>query len=540
MARGGSTHSSEERTAAPPSPWRPLRNPVFRNLLIANLVSDVGAFMQAVGAAWLMIALGASPLYVALVQTASTLPFFLFALPAGALGDIVDRRRLILVTEYWMLAAAVVLAAVTITGVMSPWLLLGLTFALAAGDAWEQPSWRALLPELVPREDLAAANALNGIEFNLARALGPALAGVLIAAAGVGSAFVLNALSFLAVIVVIARWKRPASRSAAPPETLGGATVAALRYVRHSPGIHTLVARTVGVMFFATAVMALLPLVATRTSDNPLGYGALLGCFGLGAVLGALALPRLRRSLSMETTLSLAPLLIGISLVGAGWLHHLGTLAAFMAIGGAGWMVFISLMSSMVQQVAPAWVRARVVAMSLLAFQGSLALGSVVWGVVAQHAGLGMALTIAGCGAAAAGLLRFVLPLPDVDLDLGTWNHWPVPARIADLGYDVNDGPVLIAVEYDVVPERRASFVRAAHRLGRLRRRDGASRWALYRDTEAPEIYIETFVVNSWAEHLRQHERPIKADRPFEEAVGRHVRKAPRTRHFLYADDEHD
>ena len=519
------------------SPFRPLRNPVFRNLILANLVSDIGAFMQSVGAAWLMVALHAGPFQISLVQTASTLPFFLFALPAGALGDIVDRRRLILVTEYWMLAAAVVLAAVTLAGVMSPSLLLLLTFLLAAGDAWEQPSWRAVLPELVTTEDLPAANALNGIEFNLARALGPALAGVLIAAAGVSSAFVLNALSFLAVIFVIVRWKRPPSASAGPRETLGGATVAAFRYVRHSPGIRTLIVRTVAAMFFATAIMALLPIVANRMSANPLVYGALLGAFGCGAVLGALLLPRARLFFSIETILSASLALLGATLVAAGQLRSLVVLMPFMVIGGAGWMAFIAILTSMVQQNAPAWVRARVVAVFLVAFQGSLAIGSLVWGAVAERAGLPEALLIAGIGVGSAALLRFVSPLPSVDLDLTAWNHWPAAPSVAHLGYDLDDGPVLVSIEYHIEPARRAGFVRAAHRLGRMRRRDGASRWALYRDTEAPDVYVETFIVNSWAEHLRQHERPVKDDRPVEEAVGRHVKEPPRIRHFLYVDD---
>src|SRR5580704_5985917 len=204
--------------------WRPLRSSTFRNLLIANVVSDVGTFMQSVGAAWLMVSLNAGPLYVALTQTASALPFFVFALPAGAIGDIVDRRKLILSTELWMVTVAIVLAVTTIAGLMTPVLLLGLTFALSAGDAIETPTWRAVLPEIVRKDDLASASALNGIEFNFARAVGPALAGVIIAVAGVGAAFTLNAVSFFGVIVLVARWRRPVRRRTAPAETVAGAT----------------------------------------------------------------------------------------------------------------------------------------------------------------------------------------------------------------------------------------------------------------------------------------------------------------------------
>jgi MFS family permease len=210
-----------------------VRDPTFRNLLIADLVSDVGTFMQSVGAAWLMVSMHAGPDYVALIQTAASLPYFLLALPAGSAGDIFDRRRLVLFTEIWMMVVALILAILTIGGLTTPWLLLALTFALSAGDAFETPTWRAILPELVSKEDLASASALNGIEFNLARAIGPAAAGLVIAAAGVPMAFVANVISFCGVLLVVARWKRPVREQKAPPETLTGATVAAVRYVRN-------------------------------------------------------------------------------------------------------------------------------------------------------------------------------------------------------------------------------------------------------------------------------------------------------------------
>jgi MFS family permease len=241
---------------------------MFRYLLVADVVSDIGSFMQSVGAAWLMVSLGAGPMYVALTQTASTLPFVLLALPAGAIGDIVDRRKLILYTEAWMAAAAMILAVVTLAGIVTPWLLLGLTFALSAGDAFETPTWRAVLPEVVRKDDLPAASALNGIEFNIARAVGPALGGLLIAAAGVGAAFGVNVASFAGVILVVARWKRPARQRTAPPETIGGATVAAIRYVRFSPEVRGLMLRAGVVMFFASAPFALLPTVASNAGNG--------------------------------------------------------------------------------------------------------------------------------------------------------------------------------------------------------------------------------------------------------------------------------
>src|SRR5258708_898297 len=238
------------KSDVPASLWQPLRSSTFRNLLIADVVSDVGTFMQSVGAAWLMVSLNAGPMYVALTQTASALPFFILALPAGAIGDIVDRRKVILLTEAWMVSVAVVLTAVTIAGKMSAVLLLVLTFALSAGDAFETPTWRAVLPELVSKDDLPAASALNGIEFTFARAVGPALAGFVIAFAGIGSAFLLNTLSFVGVILVVARWKRVDVTRNTPPETVTGATVAAIRYVRYSPAIRIVLVRAGTAMFF--------------------------------------------------------------------------------------------------------------------------------------------------------------------------------------------------------------------------------------------------------------------------------------------------
>src|SRR6202162_2786681 len=279
---------------APASLWQPLRSATFRNLLVADVVSDVGTFMQSVGAAWLMVSLNAGPMDVALTPTASAIPFFILALPAGAIGDIVDRRKVILFTEIWMVVVAIVLAVMTIAGAMSPVLLLILTFALSSGDAFETPTWRAVLPELVQKEDLPAASALNGIEFNFARAVGPALAGFIIAFAGIGAAFLLNTLSFFGVILVVARWKRPAVKRATPPETVTGATVAAIRYVRYSPAVRIVLLRAGTAMFFASGLLALLPSVAHRVNGSPVGYGILLGGFGCGAVLGALLLQRAR------------------------------------------------------------------------------------------------------------------------------------------------------------------------------------------------------------------------------------------------------
>lgn len=526
------------KALASSSLWRPLQMPMFRNLLIADVVSDIGTFMQSVGAAWLMVSLGAGPMYVALTQTASSLPFFLLALPAGSAGDIVDRRKLILFTEGWMVCAALALAVLTIGGRITPWLLLMLTFALSAGDAFETPTWRAVLPELVPKEDLVPASALNGIEFNLARAVGPALAGLLISAAGIAAAFVANVVSFLGVILVIARWKRPIRKRTAPPETLTGATVAAVRYIRNSPPIRALLVRTGTGMFFASALFALLPTVARGVSNSATGYGLLLGCFGTGAVLGALTMQPLSARWSTEAIVSSGVAILGVAILATGALHSLSALGPVILIGGGAWILFISLVSALIQNLAPDWARARVLAVFLLVSQGSMAFGSAAWGVVAQKAGIRAALLGAGLGTIGTTVLALFAKLPDATSDLSPWNHWRMPVVLSDLGPELERGPVLVTIEYVVLEERKAEFVEAIHRYERIRRRDGASRWGIFHDVEAGERYLEIFLVNSWAEHQRQHERQTQADRELEQRLRSHVVRDPEVHHLIFVQSK--
>ena len=513
--------------------WRPFRTSVFRNLFIAALLSDIGTFMQSVGAAWLMVSMGASATFVALTQTASSLPFFVLALPAGAIGDIVDRRKLILFCEYWMVAVAIVLALATIGGLMSPWLLLALTFALSAGDAIENPTWRAVLPELVDKEDLAAASALNGIEFNIARAVGPALAGALIAAAGVAAAFAVNVVSFFGVIFVITRWSRPVKKGNLPPETLGGATVAALRYVRYSPVLRFIMLRAGVTMFAGSALLALLPALARGMSPQPIVYGALLGCFGAGAVLGALAMQPARRRWSLDRVAVGAVVALGAMIAAAGAARTIAVLAVALVVAGAGWIVFISLVSALVQTLAPDWARARVLAVFILVFQGGLAAGSAVWGAMATRTGIPTALLCAGLASIATITFSAVAKLPEAGADMTPWNHWRMPAIVEDVRSALDHGTALVTVEYRVRPHHAKPFLKAMQKYELIRRRDGARWWGIFRDLEDEHLYVETFLVASWAEHLRQHERFTRADRESEARIAEHVTEEPRIRHLI-------
>jgi MFS family permease len=515
------------------STWRPLHLPMFRNLMIADLVSDMGTFMQGVGAAWLMVSQGAGPLLVALTQTASAFPFFLLALPAGALGDIFDRRKLILTTEIWMFAVALVLAILTVLHLITPWVLLLLTLALSIGDAMEAPTWRAVLPELVPQEGLMPAIALNGIEFNLARAIGPALGGFLIVAAGIGTVFWLNAASYVGVLWVIARWKRPQTQAGPLRETVSGAIRAAVRYTRNAPDILTVLGRIGCIMFFASAFWALLPTVAHELRRSATLYGVLLAVFGAGAVLGAMALQRTRSLFSSDALLAVGTTVFAISLWGVAGFKSVALLSGAILFGGMAWTAVISLMTTVMQNLAPDWIRARAMAVFMLVYMGTWTAGSAFWGYIAGRHGTHFSLITAAIGTAVCPLLVLISRLPDTPVDLGAWDHWGKPMLVGDI--DPNQGPVLVTVEYDVDPSKAEEFLEALHTFARVRRRDGASRWGVYRDTEHPSHYVETFIVESWSEHLRQHERLTGADRNLEENVGRFEAKPIQVRHFIYA-----
>jgi len=500
---------------------------------VSNLISDIGTFMQTVGAAWLMTSLTKNPLYIALIQTASALPFFLLALPAGSIGDIFDRRKLILGTETWMLIIAVVLTVATFTGVMTPWLLLLLTLGLSIGDAVESPTWRAIFPELVDKEELPAALALNGIEFNLARAVGPGLGGFIVASVGVGAAFAFNALSFFGVIAVIERWKRPVRESTMPAETFGGATFAAIRYVRYSPGIRRLLLRSAVLIFFTSSFWALLPTAARELSKSSIAYGFLLGSFGLGAVLGAMVLQRSRSTLLTETLLSYATAVFAAIVLSLALLRTPAILCFLMLFGGASWTAIMSLFNIMVQELAPDWVRARVLAVYLFVFQGSVTVGSTLWGFLALRTSVHASLAAASIGTAACLMLRSWLKLPDTKLDLSIWNHWVKPAMVEQP--DPDQGPVLVTVKYVIDPAKAPEFLHQIHNYERVRRRDGAISWGIFVDTEAPNTYLESFKVDSWAEHERQHNRFTQADSDVERQVLSYTIKPVEVQHYIYA-----
>ena len=535
MATGESETKVEPRPAAP-SAWAPLAQPVFRALWLATIVSNLGTWMQNVGAAWLMTSLTTSPLMVTLVQTATSIPIFLLALPAGALADFVDRRRLLLITQFWMLAAAGALAAVTFAGAMSPVLLLLLTLALGGGAAMNAPAWQANVSDLVPRSELAAAISLNSAAFNMARAVGPALAGLILAQAGVGVVFLLNAISFVGVVLVLYRWRPEIEPSVLPAERLGGAMRAGLRHLRHAPRLQIVVIRTMLFAVPASAVWGLLPLVARGPLEGgPLTYGVLLGGLGAGAVLGTWMLPRVRLQASTEQLIAGATIAFATATLATAFVENEVLLFLFLLLGGAGWLLALSSLNASTRMQVAAWVQARALAFYLLAFRGGLALGSSLWGAIAEAAGLKVTLIAAGATLAATTAARFYAPMPsEEDLDLRPAKPWPAPPEVTELEHR---GPVLILVEYRVEADRAQAFSAAMQQIRTLRLRDGAFQWGLFFDASDPSRYVEEFMVESWLEHLRQHERMTASDEAVERQMRSLLAEPPRVTHYLAANN---
>jgi MFS family permease len=506
---------------ARPSPWTPLRFKLFRALWLAQITSNIGTFMQSVGAAWVMGDLRSDPIFVALVQTATALPIFLLGLPAGALADIVDRRRLLIVTQTSMLLAALALAVLQFADATTPASLLALTFLLGLGGALNLPAYQAIQPELVPREVFGQAVALGSATFNIGRAVGPALGGAIIAIAGAEWVFLLNAISYLAVIGVLVWWKRPRHTTNLPTESLSGAMRAGLRYAGHSPSTRAVLVRAGLFAFPASAILALLPVVAR----GPLGlgsggFGLLLGCFGLGAAGIVVLRPLLEARLSPDRLLVCCCLTLSMALLVTGYVRNVVVVAAALVLGGAAWTTAMITTNVSAQAALPSWVRARGMGLYMLVVSGSLAIGSLVWGAVAGW-------RLSGAYAIAAALLTG---------GLVTLRRWRVSAPMTlDLSVVTTDdprvtiqpepsaGPVLVTIPYRVDAADVAEFTTAMLRIERWRRRTGAYRWGLFRDLAETDRFLETFVVESWGEHLRQHQRKTAADQQVHELVARFV-----------------
>ncbi|WNH47159.1 MULTISPECIES: MFS transporter [Stenotrophomonas] len=535
---------------AAPGAWSPLKIKLFRAMWLAILGSNVGTWVNDVAAAWVMAERTGSPLMVALVQSATTVPVVLLALVAGTLADIVDRRRYLLFTQGWMLLVAASLATLTALQMLTPPLLVALTFAMGCGAAMAMPAQAAIVSELVPRPMLASAVALNSIGINIARSLGPAIGGLIVAQLGAGWAFGLNALSFAAMLWVLFTWKQDVQASSLPPEGFGAGLRAGLRYALRAGRLQAVLIKSAGFFFFASAVTALLPLVVRGEMKGGAGtYGLLLGCIGIGAVTGALLLPRLRARLDRDLLVLLATLACALSLLGLAWVRHMALLPVAMLVNGFAWITVLSSLQIAAQTAVPAWVRARALSLYIMVFSLGMAAGGLSWGSIAQRTSIPFALTVAAIGAVVAGLLVWRVRIAgSEELDLRPAGHWPAPELAVPVTHD--RGPVLVTVEYHIDDADRAAFHRLLGELGRTRRRDGAVIWGVAEDVATPGVHMEYFVTSSWIEHLRQHERVTAEDRALQDRVRALHRNehAPIVRHFvggsgaleaLHGDHEH-
>jgi MFS family permease len=523
-------------TAASGSAWAPFRHRTYAVIWTATVVSNIGGWMYSAAAAWLMTTLDSHPLMVSLVQVATSLPLFLFALPAGALADIIDKRRFLIAVGIGIFALSLVFATLVTLDRVTPWLLLAFMFLVSVGSALDAPAWQSIVPQLVPREDLQGAVAANSVGINISRAVGPALSGVITAAFGIAAPFWIDAFSNLATIGAL-KWWRPPPKPARrlPAERFASAIGTGIRYARNNPALRATLLRAVAFFLFASAYWALLPLVArNQIAGGAEVYGLLLGAIGAGALGGAFVLPRLKAKLGADRTVVAGTAGTAVALVLFGVAHQTGTALLASLLAGACWIATLSSLNVSAQLALPEWVRGRGLAIYVTVFFGALTLGSVVWGEIAALVGLPVAHVAAAAGAALGIPLTWRAKLQTgASLDLTPSMHWPTPVVAADL--EPHAGPVMVLVEYNIAAGDRDAFLEALEALAAERRRDGAYAWGIFEDTAAPGRLVETFLVESWIEHLRQHERVTKADRALQERIGRLLLRPANVTHFVNA-----
>jgi MFS family permease len=541
--------TNQLQTEAKLSGFEPLSVPLFRDLWLASIVSNLGGWMQDTAGTWLMTVLTPSPLLIALMQTAASLPVVVLGLLAGATADIFDRRRLLIFWQAWMLTAVAILSVLTYFDIISPWILLILTFLLNIGTAMNSPAWQAIVPEVIPRAQLPDAISLNSAGFNLARALGPALGGLAIAlfthaTTGAASVFLLNSLSFVGVIMVLYRWQRnPLFKSALPSERIQGSVRAGIRYIRYAPMLQAAFMRTLIFTLFVSAVWALLAVVARNDlHQGAMGYGILNGSMGFGAVIGATNLPRVRRVLSADAIIASSTCVFVATLAVLALVKVPLIIIPMLIAGGFAWTSAMSTLNLAVQMSVPAWVQARALGAYQMVFAGGMALGGVIWGLIAEHVSTPKALMCAAVGLAVTlPLSRRFHVLRGVQPDFSPHNY-SLPAPELASEREDSEGPVRVSIDYYIDPRDYAAFTKAIHQLRDVRLRDGAIRWGVYQDASDPGHLNETFVTESWLEYLRQRERFTASDLATRDRVWSFLRgkEPPRISHMFYAKEVSD
>ncbi|MBW0013274.1 MFS transporter [Mycobacterium sp.] len=518
-----------------PSAFTPLGNRLFRGLFVAQFVSNLGTWMQGVAAQWFLVELHSADVIVALVQTASLAPTLVFALFAGVLADLFDRRRLLIVLQSYAVVVALALAAVAYVGRLTPASLLMFTVAIGLASALTAPAWQAIQPEVVTREQIPAAATLASVSVNISRVIGPAVGGVIVALAGPAAVFAINALSFTGIIFVLTGWQRPRQVAPIEREHFSQAIVTGLHYVINGPIFRRILLRATLFVFPASALLALLPVAAAhRWHLGATGYGVALGAIGFGAVLAVAVPAALRQKLSPNALLGLSAAGYGVATLAVVWLPFAWALP-FLMLSGMTWLITLTTLNAAAQLHLPRWVRARGLATYLLVFTGSQALGSFVWGVVATRAGIHVALVVSAVllGIAALSVTAVGLLPATGKLSRDSSRAWPSPLVVFEPC--PNDGPVLVTVHYRVSAENLHDFVDAMRAVRRSRLRTGGHSWRLYRSLEDPETIIERFTVQSWTEFERQHtERWLESDHDAAaRAVAYTLDGNPRHEHYL-------
>jgi MFS family permease len=517
----------------------PFYHRAFAVLWGATVISNIGTWMQSAAAGWLMTDLDPHPFTVSLVQVAASLPMFVFAIPAGALADIVDRRRLMILVQIVVTVFGFAFAFFVRLGQVTPDFLLAFMFVATTAAAVIMPAWQSIVPQLVSQQLLQPAIALNSAGVNVSRAVGPALAGIIIAAWGMDAPFWLNALSNIAVIAALLWWRPPnvdVVRNL-PSERFLLAIGTGLRYARYNVHLRATQIRAFGFYLFASSYWALLPLIARdQIASGPKLYGILLGAIGLGAIGGAFALPYLKRRFGPDRAVALGTLGTVIALLLFAFAKRSGVALAASALAGVSWIAVLATLNVSAQLALPGWVRGRGLSIFSTVMFGSLTLGSTIWGKVATLAGLPGALTIAALGALITIPLLWRWKLQaGANLDLTPSMHWPEPVVVLD-NIESDRGPVLVTVEYQIRPEGRDGFLKAMRELEGERRRDGAFAWNIFEDIAQKGRFVETFMLDSWLEHLRQHERVTDADRNLQESAGRfQINGVPKVTHLIAA-----
>lgn len=515
----------------------PFRHRAFTLIWIATVVSNVGGWMSSVASGWLMTSLDPNAFIVSMVQVASSLPMFLFAIPAGALSDIVNQRRFLIVGESTITVLSTAFAALVWLHLITPVGLLLFTSAVTVGSAMTAPAWQSVVAKLVPKPDLPPAVAANSVGINVSRAIGPALGGLIAGAAGIAAPFWFDAFSNIGVIAALMWWRAPAkSASALPSEPFGSAIRAGLRYARYNTYLRATLVRTVAFFVFGSAYWALLPLIArTQIGGGPALYGVLLGVIGASAVGGAILLRRLRKKLGADSLVAAASFGTALATALFAIARQPATAAIASLIAGAAWIAAVASLNVSAQVALPEWVRGRGLAMYVTVMFGALTLGSAIWGELAVIVGVPAALLAAGAGAAIAIPLTWRWKLQTAaNVDFSPSMHWPDPVTTHDI--EADRGPVLVTIEYHIDPKNRIPFLHAIGQNSRERRRDGAYDWGIFEDPAHDGRFIETFLTDSWLEHLRSHRRVTKADRISEQAVRRfQIGEGPKTTHLISA-----